>query len=194
MKKLTCVTVFFLTTFFSLLFLHACGSKDNPDSGGASVNDVQFTVPDKMDIPYGAETIRFHVQFGKKPVAGDQIVLGSLAPCPITDIKDSEFKVNISSLWGGSLVSGKYTVSIRRGSVSQKRGEMQITVGAQEGDVLKPADGATVYGKVRNVNLQLVTSLVICAGGIKAELRIQHHVIGSLVILEGDLAGAEVIS
>ena len=148
MKKLTCVTVFFLTTFFSLLFLHACGSKDNPDSGGASVNDVQFTVPDKMDIPYGAETIRFHVQFGKKPVAGDQIVLGSLAPCPITDIKDSEFKVNISSLWGGSLVSGKYTVSLRRGSVSQKRGEMQITVGAQEGDVLKPADGATVYGKV----------------------------------------------
>ncbi len=105
-------------------------------------------MPAKMDIPLGSETISFHVQFGKKPVAGDQIVLGTLKACPITLITDSSFDVDISSLWEESFASGKYSVSIKRGNVSQKRGEMQVAIGAPSGDVIAPSEGATVYGKV----------------------------------------------
>ena len=53
---------------------------------------------------------------------------------------------------------------------------------------------AAVDGQIRNVDFQLVTGLVVGVGGVKTELGIQDHVVGSLVILEGYLAGSEVIS
>ncbi len=56
------------------------------------------------------------------------------------------------------------------------------------------ANCTAVDGQIRNVDFQLVTGLVICVGGVKAKLGIQDHVVLSLVILEGYLAGSEVIS
>ena len=138
---------FFAAVLTTLFLFSACGGKENPEQETSSLNDVQFEVPDQMEIPYGSETVSFRVQFGKKPSSGDQIVLGALPACPVTDITNSSFKVDIRSLWGGFLVSGKYVVSIKRGTLSQSRGEMQVVVKADDPS-LEPAEGSTVYGKV----------------------------------------------
>jgi hypothetical protein len=53
---------------------------------------------------------------------------------------------------------------------------------------------AAVYAEVRHVDFQLLTGMVVCVGGVESELGIQDHVVGSLIILELDLAGTEVIS
>lgn len=101
-----------------------------------------------MEIPYESASISFRVQFGKAPKTGDQIVLGSLSPCAITNISNTSFDVNIASLWP-SLINGSYDVSIKRGSASAKMGTMQVTVKAKEtGVVVEPEDGSTVYGVV----------------------------------------------
>lgn len=141
MKKITNAFVVILTC----LFFTSCDKKDNEQQD--SLNNVQFEVPAQMEITYGSDAISFRVQFGKKPSSGDQIVLGTLPACPITQITTSSFTVNISSLWNASLASGTYTVSIKRGNVSQNRGEMQLVVKADDPS-LEPAEGSTVYGKV----------------------------------------------
>ena len=133
------------------LLLCSCGQKeDNPSEGGSStaLESVQFVVPDKMEIEYGAPTISFRVQFSKMPAAGDQIVLGSLSPCAVQNISSSFFDVNIAALWDQGFGNGSYTVSIRRGQASRKMGQMQVVVKAKEEEGLKPAAGSSVYGKV----------------------------------------------
>ena len=56
------------------------------------------------------------------------------------------------------------------------------------------AQSTAVNGQIRNIDFQLVSGRVVCVGGVKAELGVQDHIVGSLVILEGDLTGSEVIS
>ena len=137
--------------FTACLLLCSCGQKeDNPSEGGSStaLESVQFAVPDKMEIEYGASTISFRVQFSKAPSAGDQIVLGSLSPCAVQNISSTSFDVNIAALWDRGFGNGSYTVSIRRGQASRKMGQMQVVVKAKEEEGLKPAAGSSVYGKV----------------------------------------------
>ena len=138
--------------FTACLLLCSCGQKeDNPSDGGgstASLENVQFAVPDKMEIEYGAASISFRVQFSKMPAAGDQIVLGGLNPCSVQNISSSFFDVNIAALWDQGFGNGSYTVSIRRGQASRKMGQMQVVVKAKEEEGLKPAAGSSVYGKV----------------------------------------------
>lgn len=138
--------------FTACLLLCSCGQKeDKPSDGGgstASLENVQFAVPDKMEIEYGAASISFRVQFSKMPAAGDQIVLGGLNPCAVQNISSSFFDVNIAALWDQGFGNGSYTVSIRRGQASRKMGQMQVVVKAKEEEGLKPAAGSSVYGKV----------------------------------------------
>ena len=56
------------------------------------------------------------------------------------------------------------------------------------------ANSAAVDGQIRNVDFQLIAGLVVCVGGVKRELGVQDHVVLRLIILEGYLAGSEVIS
>ena len=131
------------------LIVGSCGQKENnPEEGGPSLEGVQFAVPDKMEIEYGASGISFRVQFSKSPSAGDLLVLGSFSPCPIKNISATSFDVDISGLWDQSFGNGEYTVTIRRGQQSRKTGQMQVVVKAKEEEGLKPAAGSTVYGKV----------------------------------------------
>ncbi len=131
------------------LFVAGCsGKEDNPSAGGSLLESVQFDVPEKMEIEYGAPTISFRVQFSKAPQQGDQIVLGNLSPCAIQNITSTFFDVDISGLWDQSFGNGTYTVNIRRGTTSKKMGQMQVVVKAKEEEGLKPAAGSTVYGKV----------------------------------------------
>ena len=125
--------------------LLCCGKTQEPVQ---SLESVQFAVPSKMEIPYGAATISFRVQFSKAPETGDRIVLGSLSPCAIQNISSTSFDVNIASLWNQGLGSGTYVVSVHRGQASRKMGEMQVVVKADDPEELQPAAGATVYGKV----------------------------------------------
>ena len=131
------------------LIVGSCGQKEEkPSEDGPSLEGVQFAVPDKMEIEYGASGISFRVQFSKSPSAGDQLVLGSFSPCPIKNISATSFDVDISGLWDQSFGNGEYTVNIRRGSQSRKMGQMQVVVKAKEEEGVKPAAGSTVYGKV----------------------------------------------
>lgn len=140
---------FLLYSLFASLLLAFAWSCNKPDGGSdTSLNDVQFAIPERLEVPYGSETISFRIQFGKKPAAGDRIVLGELPECLVRDISSSSFTVDITKLWDVPLSSGTYTVTIRRGTQSQKRGEMQVVVTAAAGDILEPAMGSTVYGKV----------------------------------------------
>ena len=131
------------------LFVAGCsGKEDNPSAGGSLLESVQFDVPEKMEIEYGAPTISFRVQFSKAPQQGDQIVFGNLSPCSLQNITSTFFDVDISGLWDQSFGNGTYTVNIRRGTTSKKMGQMQVVVKAKEEEGLKPAAGSTVYGKV----------------------------------------------
>ena len=134
-------------TALSLSLPLACQPKEQPE---ASLNDVQFAVPEKLEIPYGEGSINFRVQFGKKPLAGDLLVLGKLPSCPIGPISDASFTVDISKLWQAGLSSGEYDVSLKRGSQTQKKGTTTVVVKAPDtpGEELKPTAGSTVYGKV----------------------------------------------
>ena len=53
---------------------------------------------------------------------------------------------------------------------------------------------AAVDGQIRNVDFQLVAGLVVGIHRVKRELGVQDHVVLRLIILEGYLAGSEVIS
>ena len=53
---------------------------------------------------------------------------------------------------------------------------------------------AAVDGQIRNIDFQLVVDLVVGIRRVKRELGVQDHVVLRLVILEGYLAGTEVIS
>ena len=141
---------FFRSARFSLFILLGvclvcCTQKETPVQ---SLESVQFAVPDKMEIGYGAGTISFRVQFSKSPSSGDKLSLGSLGTCPILNISTTSFDVDISSLWGQSFGNGLYNVTLHRGTASRKMGQMQVIIKADDAEELKPAAGATVYGKV----------------------------------------------
>lgn len=133
--------------FLSLVLLFSCQNKEQPE---ASLNDVQFAIPDKLEIPYEQASVSFRVQFGKAPKTGDYMVFGSLPACPIGSITESSFSVDISKLWGAGLASGEYAITLTRGSQSQKKGTVNIVVKAPviPGEEVTPAAGSTVYGKV----------------------------------------------
>ena len=141
---------FFRSARFSLFILLGvclvcCTQKETPVQ---SLESVQFAVPDKMEIGYGAGTISFRVQFSKSPSSGDKLSLGSLGTCPILNISTTSFDVDISSLWSQSFGNGMYNVTLHRGTSSRKMGQMQVVIKADDVEELKPAAGATVYGKV----------------------------------------------
>ena len=125
--------------------LVCCTRKETPVQ---SLESVQFAVPEKMEIAYGAGTISFRVQFSKSPSSGDKLSLGSLGACPILNISTTSFDVDISSLWSQSFGNGLYNVTLHRGTDSRKMGQMQVVIKADDAEELKPAAGATVYGKV----------------------------------------------
>ena len=146
--------------FTACLLLCSCGQKeDNPSDGGgstASLENVQFAVPDKMEIEYGAASISFRVQFSKMPAAGDQIVLGGLNPCAVQNISSSFFDVNIAALWDQGFGNGNYTVSdvtlthTVSGTSAGRAGALEIYGIRQD---LSQADAKNNITTIDNVNI-----------------------------------------
>lgn len=124
-----------------------CGGKEDVPEQPSTINDVEFAVPESMDVDYGSDAISFRVQFSKPPKTGDYISLGSFPSCAIRDITSSSFNVDISGLWDKGLSSNTYTVTLKRGTASRKMGEMKLNV-KTGGDEITPTPGYTVYGVV----------------------------------------------
>lgn len=127
---------------FLAAFAFASCSKTENGGGGF---DVQFRVPETVELEYNATTLDFRVQFQKSPKETDKIVLkdpvGVEHTCDIVSVSTTKFTI---SLYSG-MVSGKYSVSIKRGNAVKLMGEMLVSI---YGDGVEPADGSTVYGKI----------------------------------------------
>ncbi|MGM9741579.1 MAG: calcineurin-like phosphoesterase C-terminal domain-containing protein [Candidatus Cryptobacteroides sp.] len=136
-------------SFFVLLALClpevlSCSEKEEGGSGGEI--DVQFSVPDNITVEDVSAGITFKVLFSKAPLKTDKIVLQDATSvahdCAITTVSSSSFTI---SLYDG-ICSGRYSVSVKRGSQVRKMGETDITV--DNGTEVKPESGSTVYGIV----------------------------------------------
>lgn len=121
------------------------------DKGDDSPFDVQFSVPEEVDVPYGSKEMKFRVMFGKAPLESDVVVLGDpsgkLHNCPITSVSSSSITI---ALYEG-FVSGKYNVYIQREASKKLMGTMTVTItynsGTGDSDI-ELETGTTVYGVV----------------------------------------------
>lgn len=131
-----------IIVFLAAFAFASCSKTEN---GGGGEIDVQFRVPENVELEYSATTLDFRVQFQKSPKETDKIVLkdpvGVEHTCDIVSVSTTKFTV---SLYSG-MVSGKYSVSIKRGNAVKLMGEMVVSI---YGDGVEPADGSTVYGKI----------------------------------------------
>ena len=128
------------------LMVFGAGCQKTGD-GSVTLPKVQFVVPEEMDVEYGSGTLSFRVQFENVPSQGDMIKLGNYKPCPVINIKSTSFDVDITSLWEDNFWTGIYDVRLIRGEKASKKGQSRITVVAAD-DGLRPADDATVYGRI----------------------------------------------
>ena len=144
MKKFTA----FLLILSSVICLFAvsCTKEDQPVGF-----DVQFKVPETIEINYGAKDMTFRVMFGKAPLKTDVVLLGdptgNLRTCPIIEVSQQSFKI---SLFDG-MVSGDYNVYIQRGSQKKMLGIMTVTItykSENENKEIELNDGNNVYGIV----------------------------------------------
>ena len=144
MKKFTA----FLLILSSVICLFAvsCTKADEPADF-----DVQFKVPETIEINYGAKEMTFRVMFGKAPLKTDVVLFGdptgNLRNCPIIEVSQQSFKI---SLYNG-MVSGDYNVYIQRGSQKKMLGIMTVTItykSENENKEIELNDGNNVYGIV----------------------------------------------
>lgn len=133
-----------LQAFLILVLFFSCKN----DEASEVDFDVRFQIPQTAEIASDAEEFEFRIQFSKAPQSTDVIVMqdpeGVDHDCAITNIGKTHFSI---SLWSG-MKSGKYEVSIRRGSRVKLMGEMTVSIVVPGADDLKPENGATIYGMV----------------------------------------------
>ena len=138
----------FLKLFVSLVLVSAPFACTKPETADF---DIQLSVPEKVDIPMGSESMSFRVMFGKAPLATDKIVLGDpngeLHICEI--LKTSSSSVTFALY--KNMVSGVYNVYVQRGSFKKQIGSMKVSItynsGVDDKDIELKA-GNNVYGVV----------------------------------------------
>ena len=141
-----------LTTILSLTFLLTSCNKEEDKN---EVIDVQFQVPEKLEVESGAETIQFRIQFGKAPVKGDRIIFedqdSKTFNCPVQSVGSQFFEASALPLWEGNATDGVYNILFQRGDNPKKlMGEttLKITYPDDGSVTITPAEGSTVYGRV----------------------------------------------
>ena len=126
-----------------LLALAGCSKPETQDAG---LSGVQFEVPATVTLEAGAKTLGFTVLDGKAPLRTDVVLLSGTPGqkvCTIASVSAERFEINL----GDGLAEGSWTVSIQRGAQVERRGTMQVILSGSS-DVVEPAPGSTVYGKV----------------------------------------------
>ena len=143
------------------LFAVSCTKADEPADF-----DVQFKVPETIEINYGAKDMTFRVMFGKAPLKTDVVLLGdptgNLRTCPIIEVSQQSFKI---SLFDG-MVSGDYNVYIQRGSQKKMLGIMTVTItykSENEDKEIELNDGNNVYGIV-SCGIEGIPGVVVSDG------------------------------
>ena len=150
--KLTHFSLRLLTTLASLtLIFFSCKKEDNTETNA----DVQFQVPEKLEVEYEAATIKFRIQFAKAPVKGDKVILEDQDAvsfvCPVLSVGSQYFEASASALWEKGASDGLCQVFFQRGNQPKKNmGETRLSIKypEQEGITVTPAEGSTVYGRV----------------------------------------------
>ena len=116
--------------------------------------DVQFQVPEKLEIENDAATVMFRIQFAKAPVKDDKIIFedqdAASYTCPVVSVGSQFFEVSAAELWLKGASDGIYQVYFQRGGGAKKlMGETKLVIIYPFEDVeVKPAAGSTVYGRV----------------------------------------------
>ncbi len=116
--------------------------------------DVQFQVPEKLEIENDAATVKFRIQFAKAPVKDDKIIFedqdAASYTCPVVSVGSQFFEVSAAELWLKGASDGIHQVYFQRGSSPKKlMGETKLVIiYPSEGVEVKPAAGSTVYGRV----------------------------------------------
>lgn len=124
----------------------SCADKDKD-----SAFDVQFSVPEELDIDFDVRELSFRVMFGKAPLETDEIVLvdpmGASHVCKIISVSSSSFTI---ALYEG-MTSGEYKVSIQRGAAKRQMGTMKVYINYNtgSGDLdIELDDDTNIYGLV----------------------------------------------
>ena len=127
--------------------------KEAPETPGTT--DVQFAIPEKLEVEANAESISFRIQFGKAPSQGDKVLLEDqdqkTYACPVTTVGSTIFNASAAALWSDGASEGLYKVYFQRGSHPKKlMGETRLVIIWPQDEVeVKPAAGSTVYGRVK---------------------------------------------
>ena len=87
--------------------------KEAPETPGTT--DVQFAIPEKLEVEANAESISFRIQFGKAPSQGDKVLLEDqdqkIYACPVTTVGSTIFNASAAALSSSKIFSKKATLS-----------------------------------------------------------------------------------
>lgn len=135
-----------LSSVVCLSLAVSCAKEDTP-----SDFDVQFKIPETVDVLYGSKEMTFRVLFAKAPLKTDIIILGdptgNLHNCKITSVSEKSFTIELFE----GMISGEYNVYIQRGASKKLMGMMAVTItyeSENSGKEIELKDGNNVYGIV----------------------------------------------
>lgn len=131
--------------------------------GGAEDIDVLLNVPSEIMVDGSDMLVSFRIIGGMSPSATDRIEFAgeskSNTVCEISNITPKKIEVILPE----SFESGKYKVSVLRGSASKLVGETTITVDRSKPSDVDLKEGNNVYGKV-SCNGQPLSGVVVSDG------------------------------
>ena len=143
----------FTKLYFKVMVLCACLVSASifvscNKQGGAEDIDVLLNVPSEIMVDGSDMLVSFRIIGGMSPLSTDRIEFAgeskSNTVCEISNITPKKIEVVLPE----SFESGKYRVSVLRGSASKLLGETTITVDRSKPSDVELKEGNNVYGKV----------------------------------------------
>lgn len=154
------VLKYLLLALIAVSQLFACGGSDD-EKTPADNFDVQFTVPESVDVTEGGECTFAVSGGGKSPLTTDTFILESDAGisyvCPIVNTSSDSFTVRLAD----GCETGYYKVFVKRDARKKSFGRIYINI--VEDIDFKPDAGTTVYGIVSSAGVG-VENVVVSDG------------------------------
>lgn len=154
------VLKYLLLALIAVSQLFACGGSDD-EKTPADNFDVQFTVPESVDVTEGGECTFAVSGGGKSPLTTDTFILESDAGisyvCPIVNTTSDSFTVRLAD----GCETGYYKVFVKRDARKKSFGRIYINI--VEDIDFKPDAGTTVYGIVSSAGVG-VENVVVSDG------------------------------
>ena len=154
------VLKYLLLALIAVSQLFACGGSDD-EKTPADNFDVQFTVPESVDVTEGGECTFAVSGGGKSHLTTDTFILESDAGisyvCPIVNTSSDSFTVRLAD----GCETGYYKVFVKRDARKKSFGRIYINI--VEDIDFKPDAGTTVYGIVSSAGVG-VENVVVSDG------------------------------